>query len=198
MSFNSESLAAIHARLIDGDPTASSDLFELLYSPLIGHAIKKHASFGVDQDRASDLAVKVLADLIEHPQIFDPAKGNLFGFLCMAIDGDASNAGRDAANRRELFSGFAVEVEHVGGNTYLTSPETLIDAGRIMQRFGKDIIVDAGDQEVLKLILQEERDYGPYASALGLDHLPPAERNAEVKRRKDRIEKRLERLKDRL
>ena len=124
MSFDPAALIAVHGRLLAGDPTASADLFEIVYGPLIGHAIKKHAAFGMDQDRARDLAVGVLAYLVERPELFDPQKGSLFGFLCMMLDGDAKNAGRDEANREEKFSGFAVEVEKVGGNSYVTSPET--------------------------------------------------------------------------
>jgi hypothetical protein len=198
MSLDASALLAVHGRLVAGDPTASADLFELLYGPLIGHAIKKHKAFGVDQDRARDLAVEVLAELIERPEIFDPQKGNLFGFLCMMLDGDAKNAGRDEANRQEKFSRFAVELEKVGGNSYVTTPETRIDAERIMAQHRMEIVLERGDQEVLDLMLQDERDYEPYAKALGIGHLPLDERRAQVKRRKDRIEKRLQRLRDRL
>ena len=69
---------------------------------------------------------------------------------------------------------------------------------RILSEYGAEIVVEAGDQEVLRLILEEERDYKAYAVALGISHLPPEPMRAEVKRRKDRIEKRLQRLKDRL
>src|SRR5262249_59554680 len=117
MSFDPEALVAVHGRLLAGDPTASADLFELVYGALIGHAIKKHAAFGMQEDRARDLAVGVLASLVERPHIFDPQKGSLFGFLCMMLDGDAKNAGRDEANRKEKLSEFAVEVEKVGGNS---------------------------------------------------------------------------------
>lgn len=198
MSLDAAALLDVHGRLLTGDPTASADLFELVYGPLIGHAIKKHADFGMDEDRARDLAVGVLASLVEQPGIFDPQKGNLFGFLCMMLDGDAKNAGRDEANRREKFSELAVEVEKVGGNSYVTSPETRVDAERIMSQHRSEILVDEGDHEVLRLILEDERDYDAYAEALGISHLPPDQKRAEVKRRKDRIEKRLQRLRDRL
>jgi hypothetical protein len=198
MSFDPAALLAVHGRLLADDPTASADLFELVYGPLIGHAIKKHAAFGMDEDRARDLAVGVLASLIERPAIFDPQKGSLFGFLCMMLDGDAKNAVRDEANRQKIFSGVAVEVEQVGGKSYVTSPETKVDAERIMSQYGAEIVVEEGDHEVLRLILEEERDYDAYAFALGISHLPPEQKRAEVKRRKDRIEKRLQRLKDRL
>jgi hypothetical protein len=114
MSFDPAALLAVHARLLTGDPTASADLFELVYGPLIGHAMKKHAAFGMHEDRARDLAVGVLASLVERPDIFDPQRGNLFGFLCMMLDGDAKNAGRNDANRNEEFSEFTVEVEKIG------------------------------------------------------------------------------------
>ncbi len=198
MRFDPAALLVVHGRLLAGDPTASADLFELVYGPLIGHAIKKHAAFGMDDDRARDLAVGVLASLVERPGIFDAKKGSLFGFLCMMLDGDAKNAGRDGANQQKKFSEFAVEVEAVGGNSYTTSPEVRVDAERIMLQYGAEIVVEEGDHDVLRLILAEERDYEPYAVALGISHLPPERMRAEVKRRKDRIEKRLQRLKDRL
>jgi hypothetical protein len=198
MTLNPLALLAVHGRLVAEDPTASADLFEIVYGPLIGHAIKKHKALGMDEDRARDLAVGVLAELIERPEIFDPKKGGLFGFLCMMLDGDARNSGRDEANRQKKFLQFAVEVEEIRGNSYVTSPETKLDAERIMARHRPEIIMEEGDQQVLDLMLQDEREYEPYAKALGIDSLPVEERRAEVKRRKDRIEKRLQRLRDRL
>jgi hypothetical protein len=198
MSFDPAALLAVHARLLTGDPTASADLFELVYGPLIGHAMKKHAAFGMHEDRARDLAVGVLASLVERPDIFDPQRGNLFGFLCMMLDGDAKNTGRNDANRNEKFSKFTVEVEKIGGNSYVTSPETRIDAEKIMSLYRAEIVTEEGDYEVLRLILEDERNYDAYALALGISSLPPKQKRAEVKRRKDRIEKRLQRLKDRL
>ena len=199
MSLDPTKLAAVHARLVAGDPSASADLIEMAYRPLIGHALKRHASFGVDQDGARDLALKALADLIERPEQFDPAKGgSVFGFLCMVVNGDAINAGEKEKNRAEKFSQHAVEVLKVGGNFYRTTPEIRMDAHRIMEKHGSAIIVDEGDKEVLILFLQEERDYAAYARALDIEHLAPEDRNAEVKRRKDRIEMRLKRLGRRL
>jgi hypothetical protein len=116
----------------------------------------------------------------------------------MMLDGDAMNAGRNESNRREKFSEFAVEVEKVGGNSYVISPETRVDAERIMSQYQAEIIVEDGDREVLRLFLEDERDYEAYAAALGISHLAPEQKRAEVKRRKDRIEKRLERLGDRI
>lgn len=199
MSLDSAKLAAVHARLVAGDPTASADLFKMVYGPLIGHALKRHGAFGVDQDRARDLALNALADLVERPEQFDPTKaGSLFGFLCMAVNGDAINAGEMEKNRSEKFSQYAVELLEVGGNSYETTPEIRMDAQRIIERHGSEIIVDEGDREVLILLLREERDYVTYAKALRIEHLAPEDRDAEVKRRKDRIEVRLKRLGRRL
>lgn len=199
MSSAPPGLAEIHSRLASGDPTASADLIETAYGPLIRYVLKKHRAFGIDQDRARDLALNALADLAERPEQFDPAKGgSLFGFLCMAVDGDAKNAGRNERNRAEKFSLHAVEVREVGGNSLETTPEVRMDAQRILDKHGPDIIVDDGDREVLALILQDERDSAVYADALGLGHLAPEDRSAEVRRRKNRLEARLKRLGSRL
>lgn len=198
MTIDHDRLSKAHRRLTEGDPTASADLIEQLYGPLTGHALKKHAAFGVDGDAARTLALDAIVALIESPSSFDPSRGNLFGYLCMAIDGDAKNRGRNAANRDRLFSAHAVEVEKVGGNSYLTSPETRIDARRIMELHADKIVVEDGDRAVLELFLAEESDYALYAEALGIAQWPLEKRNAEVKRRRDRLEKRLERLRDKL
>lgn len=198
MTMDADYLISVHRRLCEGDPTASADLIQTLYDPLIGHALKKHAAFGLDSDGARDLALAALVALIEAPQKFDPSRGQLFGFLCMALDGDAKNRGRDAAKRGEIFSSFAVEVEQVGGNSYETRPEDPIDARRIMELHADKIVTEDGDRSVLELFLADERDYAGYAEVLGIADWPPDRRDAEVKRRRDRIEKRLQRLKDKL
>ena len=73
-----------------------------------------------------------------------------------------------------------------------------MDAQHIMDKYGAEIILSEGDEAVLELLLPEERDYRVYARALRIDHLSPEDRDAEVKRRKDRIEMRLKRLGRRL
>lgn len=168
MALEPAQLLDVHHRLIEGDPTASAALIQALYSPLIGHAIKKHHSFGVDEDSARDLALAVLVELIETPVKFDPTRGNLFGFLCMALDRDATNLGHKSSNRGKIFSGYAVEVEQVGGNTYEMKPDDRIDAKRIMERHADQIIIEDGDQAVFELYLANERDYAAYAEALGI------------------------------
>jgi hypothetical protein len=171
----------------------------LVYGPLIGHALKKHGRFGVDREKAEDLALHALAGLIERPEQFDWAKASsLFGFLCMVVDGDAINANQTEKGRAKKLAEHTVEVLQVGGNSYSMSPEIRIDAQRIMDEHGSEIVTDEGDEAVLRLLLQEERDYGAYARALRLEHLPPKDRDAEVKRRKDKIETRLRRLGRRL
>jgi hypothetical protein len=160
--------------------------------------LKKHRAFGLDDDGARDLALAVLVQLIEAPEKFDPSRGNLFGYLCMALDGDAKNLGQKASNRQEVFSHYAVEVEQVGGNTYEMKPDDRVDAKRIMELHADKIVTEEGDQAVLDLYLSEENEYAIYAEALGIADWPQKERDAEVKRRRDRIEKRLHRLKDKL
>ena len=198
MSLDPAKLASVHARLLDRDPSASASLFELVYGPLIGHGLKRHGPLGLDREQAEHFALNIVASLIERPEQFDGTKGSLFGFLCIALDGDVVNASETAKTRTRKFSEHAVEVQEVGGNFYSTTPETRMDARRIMEQHGSEIIVDDGDEAVLTLFLLEERDYAAYAQALGIEHLPPNERDAEVKRRKDRIEARLKRLGRRL
>ncbi len=198
MRFDAADLNKIHERLKAGDPTASSDLIGLLYGPLTGHALNKHRALALSVDLARDFAVKVLGEVIERPELFDPEKGNLFGFLCMALDGDVANTARDEKRRRQIFSEYAVEVRHISGNSYLTSPEIGVDARRIADAYRSEIAAEDGDEAVLSLMLDGERNYDLYAKALGIEHLPLKERREEIKRRKDRIEKRIERIRKKL
>jgi RNA polymerase sigma factor (sigma-70 family) len=191
-------LLTIHKRLVLQDPTASADLFLRAYEPLVGFIIKNFRRSGIDEDQARDLAVSALVRLVAEPQRFDPERAGLFGYLCMDVGGDAKNLIAQTANRRRKFSDYSVEVEALGGKSYETRPEVGIDARRIMDKHLDDLVKEPRDRQVLDLLLADEKEYDVYARALGIEGLPEPQRSAEVKRRKDRIEKRLHRLRDKL
>jgi len=198
MAIDPAHLLEIHARMCAGDPTASADLIQAVYLPLARYALNRHGGFGLDIDQARDRALDVVSQLIKRPSQFDPAKGNLFGYLCMALDGDVVNHAQTAQARQKKFRDHVVEVRSVGGNSYETRPDVPIDARRIMKEHIDKLVKKPGDREVLELFLAEERETAAYAAVLGISHLPEDQRAAEVKKRKDTIEARLRRLKDKL
>ena len=54
-----------------------------------------------------------------------------------------------------------------------------------------EILPDKTDFEIAKMMEQSERDSEKYAALLGIAHLPGPEKRIQVKRHKDRIEKKL-------
>jgi RNA polymerase sigma-70 factor (ECF subfamily) len=69
-----------------------------------------------------------------------------------------------------------------------------MDAEIILRRFGDQIVENDRDIAVLKLMLSGESDTDVYAEAIGAGALSPTQRNAAVKKYRDKIEKRLQRL----
>jgi hypothetical protein len=76
--------------------------------------------------------------------------------------------------------------------------EVRADAAAILQRFQHEICSDPGDHAVLTLVLQGETAFEEFARALGLDNPDGEEAGKKVTQVKDKIMKRLQRLKERL
>jgi RNA polymerase sigma-70 factor (ECF subfamily) len=68
-----------------------------------------------------------------------------------------------------------------------------VDAAALMERVMEEI-TDPMDRRILALMLQGERATAAYATVLGIQAAPEQEQKSIVKRHKDRISKRLERL----
>jgi hypothetical protein len=190
MRADDERLAEIHERLIAGRPTAAAELFDEAIEPLTRFVISRYRSdrFGWD-----DVAMDVLFELIDRPEAFDPSKRRLFGYLCMKASGDALNA-KQKAIRREKTVCPAVEFDASDGESGASRLQINAAAHRLIMEHWSEIVQDPADAIVLKLWLEEESDTAVYAIALGLDELPVSAQRAEVKKYRDRIEKRLRRL----
>jgi hypothetical protein len=72
-----------------------------------------------------------------------------------------------------------------------------IEANQITTRYGHEIATDPGDDEVFLLMAAGTKDEAVIVEALQLTG-SPAENRAEVRRRRDLIRKRLERLRPKL
>lgn len=71
-----------------------------------------------------------------------------------------------------------------------------IDADGILREHRTEIVRDDGDEAVLRLYLDGEKETRAYAEALGVADRPAPEQQRIVKARKDRIEQRLKRLRE--
>lgn len=187
-----EELRAIHKRLIEREPTASADLFLAVLEPLVRFLLSLKYK-GLDVDSARHIGVEIIANFAERPEQYVPEKGSLSSYLFMAAKSDALNQLKKLAREQRKLDGFAVELDAQGGN-YEVRPDVRLDALTIWAEHGASIVKDEGDAAVLQLILEDVREYEQYAVVLGLTHKSQDEQVAEIKRRKDRIEKRLARV----
>jgi hypothetical protein len=188
---------ALHARLLAGDPTAPSDLVCLYLAPLIAWLLRTHA--GHDPELLETVAADLLLDVGIRPTQYDPDRLSLFAYLRMAARGDVRNAEekerRRAAHQISLDD---VEVRLPARNSWWTSEADPAD--EVIAMLGRERVLairgqfDDRDWECVLLLLDGERRAEPYAALLGLRDRPREEQAAEVKRTKDRLKKKLQRM----
>jgi RNA polymerase sigma-70 factor (ECF subfamily) len=196
-------LEDIHRRLLDRDPVAPAQLAELVLDPL---TTRLRASFPQVPDPAliDDAAADAVLNYAERPEQFDPSKRGLFGYLQMSAGGDLKNA-LDVLRRRQRREESLDVVElHPDrrnrvsmASDYPTTLEDEVVSNLASQGLMAQVQAAAEtpkDAKVLQLMIDGERRTDRFAEALGLDGLSPDERRRAVKRHKDRLKKRIERL----
>ena len=199
-----ERALAVHQRLVDGDPTAAAAAFEMMLKPLHGYLLKRHSS-DLDREALRDIAVDALMFYIRWPERFDSSRAGLFRYLTLIADGNAKDALRRRRRQPAEFEPL-VEDRLLPANSLSESADRLtsrhtelrVDAIAILERYRPEICSDPGDEDVLALILEGENDTAVFARALGLDAPDDAQARRTVLRVKDKIKRRLRRLKGRL
>lgn len=190
---------ALHARLLAGDPTAPADLAAAYLDPLTAWLAARNPGLG-DPHLCATAAEDALLALIKRPASYDPARLSLAGYLRMAAQGDLRNllrAERRHAARRVALD--AVELSPVAGKHLWDAsgdPARLVEEGAggdAPERPPSLPGLTPEEARVLALLHDGERKTVAYALALGCGHLPVAEQRKEVKRVKDRLQKRLQR-----
>lgn len=192
-------LAEVHRRVLQEDPTASLTLFLLLHKPLI-RVLQRQFGRGLELEQIMDLATDAIMAYLREPRRFDPQRSSLYSYLAMIARGDGLNrlqSKKSEQKKLRLYSQEVVELDSPARNMQKEA-ETTWDATTLLEKYGKEIVEDEVDGAVLRLILLGEKDTAAYARAINVAHLPEDERKAAVKQRRDRIEKRLVRLKGRL
>ena len=181
----------LHQRLLSGDPTATAEIAEAFLQTLV-KGLRKRFSRVKDDHFIQVAADDALIHLFEHPAKFEPARGELFTYLCLRASGYLLNS-----LRRERGEGNkVVELDEMrtvydmgdDAETALISRE--FQAGvirRLRQNF-----TDPTDLRVLALMVEGERDTGTFAEALGITDRPLEEQRKLVKQVKDRINKTLD------
>jgi len=195
----------LHEELLAGDPTAPARVAATLLSPLIEKLHRAHRR--VDRDLLTTAAIDAWHQYVKAPGKFDPSRGKtLLGYLKMAAEGDLLNAldraKRDKRRLVELDALPPVEVERLLRNRegrFDEDPQARLELSEdqkqaaAMYRLLDELFPSSIDRQLVELILANERKTESYAQILGLQHLTKQEQQREVKRHKDRINKRLRR-----
>jgi len=186
-----------HQRLVAGDPSAAATVFREVHRWLVHLLVRLFGTGGLPEDIAEDLATDALVEYITHPTRFEPSRSKLSTYLALIAKRDAMNW-LEKDRRTQRAHDKLVEIDAAGGNIEEERYSVRIDAEMVLRKFGGQIVTDVKDSAVLCLMLKGEDSTDVYAAAIGVAHLSLEERRAAVKKRRDKIERRLERLGDKL
>jgi hypothetical protein len=196
-----EEALALHSRLQAGDPLASSDLSVAYLDRLVAFLRAAHPA--VEEQLWVTAAEDALLDLMRRPESYDPRRGPLASYLRMAASADLRNALAKQGRRRAREAPLeVVELSGLAGK-YLREDET--DPLRIVER--EEAAMEAhsampamvggmspDERAVFELMIEGERRTEVFAASLGLSGLPFPDQQREIKRVKDRIKRRVQRL----
>lgn len=187
-------LLRLHASLVEGSPTASAEIAEILYEWLMGrlHAAVAYAS----TDDVADVAADVLVRYFANPERFRPERGKgLAGFLLMDARGDLLNL-LDSSRQRQAPTPLpdAVADQLEDRNIGAMTQERMLE--RLPAQLDKRVLAllpNPLDRGILELMMDGVRDTDAYAALMGLGERSTEVQAREVKRAKDRIRARLKR-----
>lgn len=188
---------ALHARLLQHDPTAPSDLAER-YLPSLVDALQSTFP-DIDDALLEDVAIELILAFAQRPEHYDPGRAGLASYLRMAARRDVQNAIQSQRRRDHHHVPLEdVELHPLARNILWASnrdpADTLADrldderVARLREQF------QGTEREVVDLMIEGERRTEAYAPMLGLQDRSRIEQAREVKRVKDRLKKRMQRL----
>jgi len=195
---------ALHHRLLAADPVAPSDL-AVAYLGYLGRYLRERNP-AIDDEFCQTAAEDAIMALSKRPQSYDPARATLIAYLRLSAQGDLrSLLARERRHRSHQANLESVELsgvvgKEVGDDTY--DPAVLVEARESVSEVMRQRLaipagvlqgLTPGEISALRLMAEGERRTPAYAQALGITDLPLTEQRHEVKRVKDRLQKRLER-----
>lgn len=173
-------LGALHA----GAPTAPNALAGR-YLPLLAAHLRGAYPRATD-DHIHGAVDEALMNFLERPARYDPARGSLATYLRLSARGDLQNAlARDARHRGASLDSVAEPPDH---RKDTRSPDDPLADPRIAAELAA---LSAAERAVLELMIEGVRETDAYAAVLGITDRSADERRAEVKRAKDKLQKRL-------
>jgi hypothetical protein len=167
---------------------------------------------GADEAQVRSACCQTIANYLRSPETYQPNRGPLLSWLALDARGDVLNELTSAGARRERADITTVEVRGATGNVFTEAaqlrpveeealdradpydlpPNELATIRKHAAAFSPE------EAAVIELMGEGVRETASYAEVLGIAHLPAHDQRAAVKREKDRLIRRLERLRGRL
>jgi RNA polymerase sigma-70 factor (ECF subfamily) len=148
-----------------------------------------------DEQLIEEAALETLFEYTANPHKYDAERSSLATYLTQAAKRDLINAlEREKTQGRRATSIHPVEHQLTSGNNSFEEQVADNADAQVAWEVVMETITDPQDRSLLALLLQGERATTAYAKVLGITHLPEQEQRATVKRHKDRLDKRLQRL----
>lgn len=195
----------LHRRVLAEDPTAFAELCEAALPHLVDSLQARFPNRNAHLVESA--AIDALMAYHAQPTRYDPDRLSLFGYLRMAARFDALNR-IDSHRRRE---DRLVHVDDTNTHLILKASTTVEDAFRLDEWLARHTslsrrevlqrlhdALDPVDEKIILMMLEGVRATERYADVLGIQHLDVEQQRAEVKRAKDRLNKKLRRFAARL
>jgi RNA polymerase sigma-70 factor, ECF subfamily len=186
-------LSDIYRRLVGRDPLAQSEFAVAVLDPIVCHLRRCHKHH--DDATYWTAAIDAVWSVLRNPAVYDPSRGSLRAFLCMAAECDLRNAlKREWRHQAKRENCDCVELADDDGNSRQES-----DAAEGPSFDDADVAAEIADftpaeHRVFELMRGGAKQTASFAPLLGVEHLPNDDQSRAVKRAKDRIIKRLQRV----
>lgn len=185
---------------MDRQPTASRQLLYAYQKPM--QAILRQQFPVFDAEIVGDAVSDALLALIQKPERYDAEQGTVLNYLLHIGKHKLLDSLR-AYQRKN-------SVDYVGGNVELALvEEKQYREGNFAEPMDREdslpseveqllqaILPDPRDRKIWELICQGRTSVADYATLLGITHLAISEQKAEVKRQRDRVQKKVRRKQD--
>lgn len=190
---------ALQRALLSGDPTTTRDLYNQFSGPL--YVLLKHRYTALPQEAVKDAVHDALLALILHPERFDSKQGTLLNYLVRIGANKLSDQVRAYRRRsREVAMGGAVELEELEANAFSEGKggrqDLLAEVPFLppeVEALLETILPEPRDRRIWELICEGRTAVAEFAVVLEITHLSDEEQRREVKRHRDRVQKRVRR-----
>jgi hypothetical protein len=195
---SAEAALCLYRRLLERDPVGPADFAAAFLQPLIAWLQTAHSS--ADPMACAEAAGEAIVGFLNNPARYDPQRLGVEAFLRMAAQRDLRNLLRKERRHQKNRRNWNVVEQAPEDGKYLRrddDPSLPLQIEETRQQQALPVAVRQQltevEERVWEQMQQGERRNSVFAIILGITHLPDGEQRREVKRVKDRLNKRMER-----